>query len=47
MTKECDLCYREISEQEGPALCDTCKRTCKAHARVIKNNKEWEEEGSP
>lgn len=33
-TDECHLCERAIPLQEGPDLCDRCKATAQAHARL-------------
>ena len=44
-TTECDLCCCTIEEQEAPALCSTCRRTCQAHAKLIQGELEEMEAG--
>lgn len=44
---QCDLCYAPVEGKEAPALCDKCDRTGRAHAKLERNRREWEADGSP
>ena len=47
LTVRCDLCSAAIPAEEAPALCGRCGGTARAHAKVIKADREWREDGSP
>ena len=46
-TNRCNLCSRPIPEQIGAALCSSCERTCRAHARLEQAHREWVADGRP
>ncbi len=47
LTVRCDLCSAAIPAEEAPALCTRCGGTARAHAKAIKADREWKEDGSP
>lgn len=43
----CNLCDKALPEDAELPLCERCESTAKAHARLERHQREWEEDGCP
>ena len=43
----CQLCDREIGRGQLYPLCKRCEQSCRAHARLDRDHREWVKDGKP